>query len=88
MNDIVIYDNENNEVARFNTENLVGGTGFMTSDGRFVTARRVVEPWYYYRGTVLGRIRKVTDGHSMMYRYAQFMALRLPPIIRPILRPD
>lgn len=58
MNDIVIYDNENNEVARFNTENLVGGTGFMTSDGRFVTARRVVEPWYYYRGTVLGEDQK------------------------------
>jgi len=24
------------------------GTGFMMSDGRFVTARHVLEPWYYY----------------------------------------
>jgi hypothetical protein len=24
------------------------GTGFILSDGRFVTARHVVEPWYYY----------------------------------------
>jgi hypothetical protein len=24
------------------------GTGFMLNDGRFVTARHVVEPWYYY----------------------------------------
>lgn len=47
MNDIVIYDCNNREIARFNTENKIGGTGFMLEDGRFVTARRVVEPWFY-----------------------------------------
>ena len=26
------------------------GTGFLLSDGRFVTARHVVEPWYYFKG--------------------------------------
>ena len=26
----------------------VVGTGFLMNDGRFVTARHVVEPWYYY----------------------------------------
>lgn len=27
------------------------GTGFLLSDGRFVTARHVVEPWYFLQGT-------------------------------------
>lgn len=56
MNDIVLYDYNNKEWARFNTENKIGGTGFLLDDGRFVTARRVVEPWFYedYRNGVIG----------------------------------
>ena len=56
MNDIVIYDYNNKEWARFNTENKIGGTGFLLNDGRFVTARRVIEPWFYedYRNGVIG----------------------------------
>ena len=46
MDDIVIYDPKDNvEVARFNTEKKIGGTGFLLNDGRFITARRVIEPW-------------------------------------------
>jgi len=26
----------------------IAGTGFMLNDGKFVTARHVIEPWYYY----------------------------------------
>lgn len=56
MNDIVIYDYNNKEWARFNTENKIGGTGFLLNDGRFVTARRVIEPWFYedYKNGVIG----------------------------------
>lgn len=55
MDDIAVYDRDNKEVIRFNTENLIGGTGFLLSDGRFITADRVVEPWFYYKNTKLGR---------------------------------
>lgn len=59
MNNVIVYDNANEQVVSFNTEKLVGGTGFMLEDGRFVTAHRVVEPWFYYQGTLLG-----TDKHG------------------------
>lgn len=55
MDDISVFDRENREAVRFNTENLIGGTGFLLSDGRFITADRVVEPWFYYSNTKLGR---------------------------------
>lgn len=31
-------------------ENLGSGTGFLLDDGRFITARHVVEPWFYPEG--------------------------------------
>ena len=37
---------------------FVGGTGFLLEDGRFVTARRVVEPWFYYWSTSIGEDNK------------------------------
>lgn len=46
MKEISIYS-DIQEVARFNAERVPGGTGFLLSDGRFVTAHRVVEPWFY-----------------------------------------
>lgn len=55
MEDISVYDRDNREAVRFSTENLIGGTGFLLSDGRFITADRVVEPWFYYSNTKLGR---------------------------------
>ena len=39
---VVTYDGESKTF-----ENLGSGTGFMLSDGRFITARHVVEPWMY-----------------------------------------
>lgn len=47
MHDIVVYGTNEQQICRFNTEDMVGGTGFMLDDGRFVTAHRVIEPWFY-----------------------------------------
>lgn len=54
MNNVEVYDNQNQQIVSFNTEKLVGGTGFMLEDGRFVSARRVIEPWFYFQNTRLG----------------------------------
>jgi len=44
------------------------GTGFMLNDGRFVTARHVVEPWYYYSDFSLpGDVKAYQD-----FNYAAF----------------
>lgn len=48
MDNIVVWDAENRVVVDLNCDNLHGGTGFLLEDGRFVTARRVVEPWLYF----------------------------------------
>ena len=52
IDDIALFDKNGMEVIRFNLTDKIGGTGFMLEDGRFVTACRVVEPWYYYRGPI------------------------------------
>ena len=65
IDDIALYDKDNMEVIRFNLVDKIGGTGFMLEDGRFVTACRVIEPWYYYCGPVgkdkYGRICNFED---------------------------
>ena len=33
---------------QFRIEKRFVGSGFMLNDGRFITARHVIEPWYYY----------------------------------------
>jgi len=73
MNDIVIYDETNKEIARFNTENKIGGTGFLLEDGRFVTAHRVVEPWFYREYDAV--IGKDFDNHTWTYREVQACAI-------------
>lgn len=73
MNDIVIYS-DNQEVARFNTENKIGGTGFLLSDGRFVTAHRVIEPWFY-REYANGEIGKDRKGNKWTYKDVQYCAI-------------
>ena len=56
MDDISVFDKDNKELAKFTTDYLIGGTGFILDNGRFITARRVVEPWFYYNGDkVLGK---------------------------------
>ncbi|MGM9782734.1 MAG: FHA domain-containing protein [Paludibacteraceae bacterium] len=42
---VVSYEGETETI-----ENVGSGTGFLLSDGRFVTARHVVEPWAYPSG--------------------------------------
>ena len=59
MDDVSVYDKDNKELVMFTTDYLVGGTGFLLDNGRFVTARRVVEPWFYYSAsTSLGKDRR------------------------------
>lgn len=64
MNNVTVWDEDNRVVVDLNCEKLVGGTGFLLEDGRFITARRVVEPWFYYINsdenlrTLLGRDSK------------------------------
>lgn len=59
MDDVSVFDNENKELVKFTTDYLIGGTGFLLDNGRFVTARRVIEPWFYYSGTKsLGKDRR------------------------------
>lgn len=48
MDDVTMYNSSNQEIAHFDLENFIAGTGFMLEDGRFVTACRIIEPWYYY----------------------------------------
>lgn len=58
LNQVSVYDRNMNEILTFNTEDKIGGTGFMLEDGTFVTARRVIEPWFYYKGRVVGNDAK------------------------------
>ncbi|GHT66096.1 hypothetical protein AGMMS50239_27020 [Bacteroidia bacterium] len=45
--DLLIYETTSGE--KYEKSNLgFVGTGFILSDGRFVTARHVIEPWYYF----------------------------------------
>ena len=74
MNEIVIYSSNNQEVARFNTENKIGGTGFLLADGRFITAHRVIEPWYY-KEYAYGEIGKDRNGNKWTYRDVQYCAI-------------
>ena len=74
MNEIVIYSSSNQEVARFNTENKIGGTGFLLADGRFITAHRVIEPWYY-KEYAFGEIGKDKNGNKWTYRDVQYCAI-------------
>ena len=41
---IVEYSGETQEITDYNWS----GTGFLLTDGRFITARHVVEPWFFY----------------------------------------
>ena len=59
MDDVTVFDNENKELVKFTTDYLIGGTGFLLENGRFVTARRVIEPWFYYNAAKsLGKDRR------------------------------
>ncbi|WP_299458727.1 FHA domain-containing protein [uncultured Microscilla sp.] len=45
--DVTYPDGTTEEIKSQNE--LWSGTGFLLNDGRFVTARHVVEPWYYFK---------------------------------------
>lgn len=51
--EVTTPDGDHYEIECGNNEGEIpgwSGTGFLLSDGRFVTARHVVEPWYYLDG--------------------------------------
>ena len=52
MDNIVVYSANKEEICSFNTSDIVGGTGFLLEDGRFVTAHRVIEPWFYQSNVI------------------------------------
>lgn len=66
-NNIKVYSVHTNRlICDFQIEgnqDLYGGTGFMLEDGRFVTARRVIEPWLYYNTIVYDQ-----NGNKWSYR--------------------
>jgi len=46
------------------------GTGFMLEDGRFVTARHVIEPWYYLEISNANKLNKIAfNGGSIHAKY-------------------
>lgn len=57
MDNIQVYDPTGTLRYQFDMTNwqAAGGTGFMLENGVFVTARRVIEPWYYYYSTTVDR---------------------------------
>ncbi len=71
INRITVTDNRNTQILEFNTERKIGGTGFMMNDGRFITARRVIEPWFYYKGGVVGDDK---NGNEWFYDDLQWLA--------------
>lgn len=58
MDNVAVYDRSGKLIYQFDMSDFVGGTGFLLEDGRFVTARRVIEPWFYYWSSSIGRDNK------------------------------
>ncbi|MBR5861676.1 MAG: hypothetical protein IKY71_10070, partial [Bacteroidaceae bacterium] len=58
MDNVAIYDRSGKLIYQFDMSDFVGGTGFLLEDGRFVTARRVIEPWFYYWSSSIGEDNK------------------------------
>ena len=54
MDNVSVYDPTGNLKYQFDLSDFDGGTGFLLEDGRFVTARRVIEPWFYYWSNSIG----------------------------------
>ena len=84
MEDIEIYTPENILLAQFKLEDM-GGTGFMLKDGRFVTSRSLIEPWFGFDGkTIIGKeqntyvwywnevIACVEDGYPVVVNYTAY----------------
>ena len=44
---VITYNNGASKIIEEKIPKIVG-TGFLLDDGRFITARHVIEPWYYY----------------------------------------
>lgn len=72
MDNISVYDKDNKELVKFVTE-YIGGTGFILDNGRFITARRVVEPWFYYNPEkVIGK-----DKNGVQWKFGDLQVMSL-----------
>ena len=71
MDNVQLYDPSGTLRFQFDMTGFVGGTGFMLDDGTFVTARRVVEPWYYYYSSSIGRD---SNGYNWTLGDLQFLS--------------
>lgn len=70
MDNISVYDKDNKEWVKFATE-YIGGTGFILDNGRFITARRVIEPWFYYNPEkIIGK-----DKNGVQWRFGDLQVL-------------
>jgi len=76
MDYITVYDqNGGNQLFQLDTKtNIIGGTGFILNNGTFVTARRVVQPWFYYRDTPFGSTPYKGNKSIVWYGWRLFWA--------------
>jgi len=70
MDDLEVFTPDNVSLVKFSTDGIVGGTGFLMDNGVFATARRVIEPWYYYKG----RLGKDNSGKDWSFEDIQVLA--------------
>lgn len=70
MDDLEVFSPDNASLVKFTTDGVVGGTGFLMDNGVFATARRVVEPWYYYKG----KLGKDNIGRDWAFEDIQVLA--------------
>ena len=71
IDNVQVYDRSGTLKYQFDMTDFVGGTGFMLENGTFVTARRVVEPWFYYWSTSIGKDAK---GYNWTLADLQYLA--------------
>lgn len=73
LDQITIYTPDNTEWASYKTDTqIIGGTGFMLNDGRFITAHRTIEPWAFaeYRNTIVAK-----DLHGREVSFGEIRAM-------------
>lgn len=67
---VEVYNKNGLLFSRFDQSEEIGATGFLLEDGRFVTARHVVEPWYYRNTDIIGK-----DSSNNIWKYSDLQLL-------------
>ena len=68
VNDISVYSANKTLVMTFNTDKVISGTGFMLNNGKFVTAKSVIEPWLVVENGVVG-----SDSDKRVWTYNELI---------------